>query len=603
VVQINAWRESVARVIVLVTVAIGSPPSSISSERPGNVFLVGDSVRLAIPPSWAGWRVVDVDHAQVAVGEIGDGWAAIGKLPVGYYEVHEKGGTARVTFAVLAPTAPSDDTPIAVDAAMSWFYSEPAKIRDACRLCRLAGVKWVRDRLSWPEMEPAKGKLAGETRYERSMRIQHEAGLRILQVNHASPPWLSKDASRFPEDLRDAYQFYKSLAKRWHGLVDAIEPWNEPDIKVFGGHTGCEIASFQKASYLGLKAGDATLPVCEAVFAIDRAVTLEEFGLNEVYPYFERYDLHHYIGLPAYPRAYARHRAVSGGRPLWTTEFNLTINWSDEKTKEPSDEDLRIQGYRVAKVFARALHEGAAKAFYFILGDYVERQIQYGLVHQDLTPRPAYVAFAAVGRLFNAAEPIGRIDFGNDKFWGFLFRTVVDGEETETLVAWSETNQTDVAVSGAHKLYDYLGREMLRAEKVRLTKVPVFAVLARGASKSLKVSPSAARAMWIDGRPCPVVLQLLGKSDAPKSAFVLDDKKELRLAIYNFDDHPRSGNLSIKGAQADKTEVTVAPGDVELRTLRVASDGPVTVSLDLGENVRPLVVGNVILSPPMNQGK
>ena len=53
--------------------------------------------------------------------------------------------------------------------------------------------------------------------------------------------------------------------------------------------------------------------VNQTVFAIDRAETLEEFGGNEVSPYFDRYDLHHYIALPQYPRAYARHRAVSGG--------------------------------------------------------------------------------------------------------------------------------------------------------------------------------------------------------------------------------------------------------------------------------------------------
>ena len=38
-------------------------------------------------------------------------------------------------------------------------------------------------------------------------------------------------------------------------------------IDVFGGHTGCEIASLQKASYLGLKAGNPNVIVCEAVFA------------------------------------------------------------------------------------------------------------------------------------------------------------------------------------------------------------------------------------------------------------------------------------------------------------------------------------------------
>ena len=204
--------------------------------------------------------------------------AKLGKLPVGYYELREKSGSAKVTAAVLAKSTPIEETPIALDASMSWFYPNADQVRDACTLCKLAGVRWVRDRLSWPEMEPTRGTWAGETRYERTMRIEHEAGLKILQVNHASPGWASANPAHFPDDLRDVYEFYRRLAKRWNGLADAIEPWNEADIELFGGHTGCEIASFQKAAFLGLKAGDPARPVNGAVFAIDRVETLNDFG-------------------------------------------------------------------------------------------------------------------------------------------------------------------------------------------------------------------------------------------------------------------------------------------------------------------------------------
>ena len=52
--------------------------------------------------------------------------AELGKLPTGYFEVREKDGSARVTAAVVAKTAPSENTPIALDAAMSWFYPDAA---------------------------------------------------------------------------------------------------------------------------------------------------------------------------------------------------------------------------------------------------------------------------------------------------------------------------------------------------------------------------------------------------------------------------------------------------------------------------------------------
>jgi hypothetical protein len=551
-----------------------------AAEHPGNIFLVGDTVQVNVPVTWSGWRAIDIDRNEVAAGAARDGKANLGQLPVGYFEIREKDGPGMITAAVLAKSKPVKDTPIAIDAAMSWFYADPQQIRDACALCRMAGVNWVRDRFSWPEIETARGTWAGETRYERAMKIQHDEGLKILQVNHIAPPWATSTPNRFVEDLRDVHNFYRGIAERWKELADAIEPWNEPDIELFGGHTGCEIASFQKAAYLGLKAGDPDKPVCGTVFAVDRAETLDEFAPNEVYPYFDRYNLHHYIGLPAYPRAYGRHRAVSAGRPMWTTEFNLTINWADEKTQEPSEEDLRRQAYRVSKVFSGSLHEGVEKAFYFILGHYVERTLQYGLVHHDLTPRPAYVAFAAVGRLLNGAKPIGRVDLGDEKLKAYVFNTVLDGAPRETLVAWSETNPTNVKTRSAEKLYDYLGRELPLRNNVKLTPAPVFMILPPGGSDRFKVEPPPAKPKWKDGKPSSVVLQLLGKGDFKQSAFVVGDTKQLRLAAYNFSTKPARGKLTIEGATAsDNTplEIELNPGERKELPLTATSTGTVTV--------------------------
>ncbi len=565
-----------------------------AAEHAGNVFVAGDEISVPLPAKWAGWRAIDIDGKEVAQSAEAAEKAVLGKLPIGYFEVLEKGGPGKVMAGVVAKNEATEDTPIALDTGISWFYADPQQIRDACTLCRLAGVKWIRDRLSWPEMEPERGKFAEETRYEKAMRLEHEAGLKILQVNHASPPWAAKVGAHFPDDLRDVYDFYHGLAKRWNGLADAIEPWNEPDIELFGGHTGCEIASFQKAAYLGLKAGDPKVPVCEAVFAIDRPETLDEFGENKVYPYFDIYDLHHYVGLDAYPRAYGRHRAVSGGRPMWTSEFNLMVNWADAKTQEPSEEDLRVQGYRVSKVFATALNERADKLFYFILGHYVERTLQYGLVHTDLTPRPAYIAFAAVGRFFNGAKPLGSVKLGDDKLKGYVFETQVDGKKRETLVAWSETKPTTVEIRPAEKAYDYLGRELGSAKKAELTRSPIFFVLPSGGSQKLNVDPPPAKAKKLEGKPGSVVLQLLGHSDFKQSAFVLDDSKKMQLVAYNFGEQAARGVVRVRGGKTETGELEIAPGDRVTREITVDGPGEVSVTFDSGKSEHAIVSSRIV---------
>ncbi|BBO33316.1 hypothetical protein [Lacipirellula parvula] len=582
-----AWLTSLRR-------AQSEEHSTAVASHPGNVHVAGETVRVPIPATWAGWRAIDVDGKEVGHGSTSEESVDLGKLPVGYFEVLESSGPGIVTAAVVAPVTPVADTPIALDTAIAWFYAEPQQIREACTLCRLAGVEWVRDRLSWPELQPARGAWTDEGRYERAMRIEHEAGLKVLQVNHASPAWATDAQSRFPEDLQLVYEFYRGLAARWKGLADAIEPWNEPDIELFGGHTGCEIAAFQKAAYLGLKAGNPQQPVCGTVFAIDRAETLEEFGANEVFPYFDRYDLHHYIALPQYSRAYGRHRDGSGGRPLWTTEFNLPVNWANEATKEPSPEELRVQGFRVAKVFTQALYEGSEKAFYFILGDYVERNLQYGLVHHDLTPRPAYVAFAAVGRLLNGAKPLGRIDLGDDLLKAYLFRTVVDGEERCTLVAWSETKPAALKLGSIDKAYDYLGREVAEIAKLQLTRSPLFLVTSAQGFPGVTVVPPPSKPAWRKGSPCPVVLQISGAGDVKQSAFQLDAQRELRLTAYNFGDATAKGVLKFQGCTCSSPEITIEPGRKIESVLKINDAKNIRAELDLNEIGRAVAAARVV---------
>lgn len=569
---------------------------AVASEHPGNIFFLSEEARIALPTAWSDWTAVDVEGKEVAHGKGSP--ADLGKLPVGYFEVKQTDGPGKVSAAVVVKSEPVEDTPIAMDAAMSWFYSDPQQIHDVCKLCRIAGVRWVRDRASWPEVEPARGRWAKDTRYEKAMRIQHEEGLKILQINHASPPWASKNGSHFPDDLRDVYNFYREIAKRWKGQFDAFEPWNEPDIIEFGGHTGCEIATFNKAAYWGLHRGDPQLTINDAVFAIDRAETLDEFGWNEAYPYFDRYDLHHYSKLERYPQLYARHRAVSGGRPMWTTEFNLTVHWADEKTHEPAEDELRVQGFRVGKVFAEAMYEGPEKLFYFILGDYVERNLQYGLIHADLTPRPAYVSFAAVGRLLNGAKPVGKVDLGDEKLKGYLFETIIDGQQKETLVTWSETKPTKVEVPGVEKTFDYLGRDLPGGGKQKLTRETMFMVLPRGGAKDLKITPPPAKAKWLDGKPCPVVLQLLGQTDYKQSAYRIDKSKELKLVAYNFGKKAARGKLSLQGASGDAGELEIAPGAREERTIKVNGAGKVTAVLELGDLGHAVVSARTALAAP-----
>jgi hypothetical protein len=582
-------------------VAFAADPSIPSPlpNHPGNIFLAGEEVAIEIPNAAENeaWQVVDYDGKAVAAGH-GGGKIALGRLPVGYYEVQRPAAdgkkstddkktddkktddkasddknadikkTTVTTVGVLAklksPTPAN--TPIACDIATAWFYPKPESMKISANLCTLAGLKWVRDRLIWQEIEPQRDTFSKTTRYDESAAIQDAAGLKVLQVNHGTPDWAGDDHKRFPADLRDAYHFYREIAHRWEGKVSALEPWNEADIDGFGGHIGSEIASLQKASYLGIKAGNPQMLVCQNVFALHGDAILQDFHANQAWPYFETFNLHHYSPLNEYPKIYADFRAVSAGRPLWVSECNIPVMWSgDRNAAEPTEADLKIQAQRVAQIYATSLYEGSAVVYYFILGHYVEGRKQFGIVHNDFTPRPAFVSLAAVGRLMAAAQPIGKLKTSAGVS-GFLFHAKPDGEDRVVLVAWTQEGDATCEVPMKPlKVYDDLGREQAISESggtsLALSPSPLFVVLPKDVlskdkdtAAKFEVEPPPAAAPRLEGEPSQIVLQ----STWPKkdvalylSAYTASREEDQRapVFVYNFGSKAVDGRLTWKGPE------------------------------------------------------
>ena len=537
-------------------------------HHPGNIFLEGEDVVVPLPDKTAGiWKLYNYEDQILAEIRPRGDKAICGRLPIGFYRLRPDGRQTNewVSVGVLAglksPTPAS--SPIGADTAAAWFYA-PEKIPDVASICALAGLNWVRDRLSWAEMEPEKGKLIAESRYDKSARAMHGAGLRVLQVNHISPRWANARQRRFPEDLRDAYEFYKAMAARWRGLVDAFEPWNEADIVQFGGHTGAEIAALQKAAYLGLKAGHHGVIGCQNVFATRRPDQLRDFFENDPWPYFDTFNLHHYDPLDRYPELYSEFRAVSAGRPLWVTEFSIPVKWSgDEKLKELADADLREQSERLVKSFAASLYEGVEAAFYFILGHYVEGRTQFGIIRPDLTPRPAFLSLAAVGRLLADAKAAGRIQTTDENMRAYLFRAKPDGKERLVLVGW--VNQGEGVLSLPAKplvVFDHIGREQkIPSGELKLGKAPVFAIFDIATAFAVKPPPSP-QPFLPARQPSGVVLQPLipwEKMALERSAYRISSQQEetLEIAVYAFEPWPLN---SQKAPASVNIKVHAPPG-------------------------------------------
>jgi hypothetical protein len=225
-----------------------------------------------------GWMATDGLGNYVAEGQVrSDGTVQLSaeSFPVGWYRFEfSRPGTNDTTAAVLrspsssAAAWPPRDTPVAIDTAQSWLQPCDLEVQSlVSKLAAAAGCSYTRDRLRWSDLEPSRGMFAppDSTCYDNATQAARSAGVRVLDVFHATPSWAINvtadtqdgcDASgnEMPRDLRDVFDWAKWLAGRFgpvessaiagevnapkgQPLVSAFEPWNEGNIAAFGGQT------------------------------------------------------------------------------------------------------------------------------------------------------------------------------------------------------------------------------------------------------------------------------------------------------------------------------------------------------------------------------
>ena len=594
---------------LIISTAAANPPDR---KTDAHVFLRGEPVTLsapANPPSTvAVIRLLDEHFAEQLNVPVTNNTAKFGPLPVGWYRVEYLTASEVLpeftTIAVLEPlaTLPPEDTPIAVDIALAWLGADDQSDWPLyAKLARLAGVRWVRDRHHWREFQPEEGPFLDHTKYDDRARIQAAEDLKVLQVYHTYPKW-ARQAHANPErpqmDLAKLYTFCKEMAARFEDTVQAWEPWNEGNAHNFGGLTIEELCAIQKAAYLGYKAGNPDAIVCWNPLGgvnIDSHVT--SLLRNGTWPYYDVYTIHSYDWPESYERLWGPARNAAGGKPIWVTESDRGMSADpDSDMGDFSPERDRRKAELVVQSYVRSLFSGASRHFHFILGHYLEgnHNNQFGLLRKDLTPRPGYVALAAMGRLLAGAEIIGRYEVeGQPNTHIYAFRAEPQGESRDVVVAWAE-KPGDWEAKGQHRApwpqglspkiesaYDYLGRPIDAELPAKLRPDPVFLVLPEGASDAAtwrKVNTEPAH----DGAISPVVFQFLpedlkpvqrmiGWSSEAAYEFPADTTVDGTLVVYNLSDAPINGTVRIddlpQGWQAAQDTWTVELGSMEQQAL------------------------------------
>ncbi len=446
----------------------------IDAEAPAGLFLLGEPIRFSVPGDASSYRVTDYDDAEASRGEIRGGKVQLEPLPCGYYELHVSAGANQATtsFGILPRPQPAKAARIAVDGATAWL-SKADQWPAIAKMLRRAGIGWVRERLSWGQVQPQAEALKWG-KYDTVPSAFAEQGVKVYQIFHDTPAWTrpGKKDTRNPDDLRTVYRFAKAAAARFAGRIQAWEVWNEPDIG-FWPDLSDRFAGVQKAAYLGLKAGAPEVVVLMGSLCRGPSAFADHFFDSGIADYFDVFNFHLYAGPEKYPTLIRRYIELArrygvDTRPIWLTEAGIRLKAVGEDVTRA---DRVRQAEFVPPSIVMSLAAGVDRHFFFVLPHYIERGVQFGLLHRDLSPRPAMVALATMVNVLGEADYLGRVRKTPDGVEAHVF----DSGRQRVAVVWSDKPRALEMLIASDKvdIIDLVGRRTQATPKSRRLRLEV----------------------------------------------------------------------------------------------------------------------------------
>ena len=392
-----------------------------------------------------------------------------GVLAPGYYDARlhvdsVEGPAAVVSGAVAvlpAGVVPSEPR-FGMDAALSWYGGTTAMVERSVAMMRLAGVGSVRDRLSWSRTQPVRGKTDWGVHAEVA-EAAAKAGLAVVQTFHDAPPWTRGEASgpsdrQPPRDDAAAFDFGRAYARGLGRLARSVEYWNEQNSNFFAGYP-FQYASGLKAFSAGVQSVDPAIRVLIGAAAGKPGRFFEETYKNGVAPFFDVRNQHFYGDAGELVRFYADHvRGIEadGGvaeRPGWLTEIGYSLRRDGSGDWRAAE---RAQAEYLVKTYAAGFSAGYERVFFFFWRELVEAELHtWGVIREDFSPRPAYMALAVLTRHLANAQVVAREN--NEAGATVYFR---GGDGTYVAVDWGSGRSARLARFSSAVATDLYGRSV-----------------------------------------------------------------------------------------------------------------------------------------------
>lgn len=329
-----------------------------------------------------------------------------------------------------------------------------------------AGVRWQRILFYWDAIQPEWNGQSLPNRFASDAILKNELdrGFQLVGVIGNPPRWATGEGS-VPKNLElpvddpnnNWARFVRQLASTYAGRIDTWVVWNEPDIRpgqpgsTWNG-TEAEYWLLLKTGYKAIKAGNpkATVAFAGTTYWADardgRKLFFErvlEQGARDPEAaangfFFDLVPFHIYSSPYKVYEVAQTYRAVMKrfglDKPIWLTETNV-VPADDPQASVPragARASLEEQASFVLQTVALARAAGIERVqFYKMMDGPIEGGEPYGLVRNDRTLRPAYLALQVAARYLLAE---GTVAYTNADG---VARVTIDAGRKRTTIAWA----------------------------------------------------------------------------------------------------------------------------------------------------------------------
>jgi hypothetical protein len=322
-----------------------------------------------------------------------------------------------------------------------------------------AGIRSIRDEVSWGAIEREKGKLVMPERFNTYVRRAADMGETVLLIlDYSNRFYDDGDRPRSPEAIEGFCKYAEFVVRHFGRHVRLYEIWNEWDIGIGlpqpynKGGSAEDYAKLLKAVYPRIKAADPGVTVIAGACtsggvkkgwlegivklgALDScdAISIHSYNYSDKFP--ERGPEACSAWMTGVQEMLRKHHDGKDV-PFYVTE----MGWPTHVGRHGTDPDLSASYLARLYLLARASPSFEGLWWYDFQDDGWNPQYNednFGLVRPDLTPKPAYYVLAHISPFVERGQYVGRVTTTDNNLWALRFKM---GRE-DTWALWSADDQ------------------------------------------------------------------------------------------------------------------------------------------------------------------